>query len=261
MKRKTGLVLSGGGARGIVHLGIIKALDEMGIHPDVISGTSAGAIAGAFIAAGYSADEILEIVKKGHFFSFSNIALSKAGIFSMKRFEQIYMQYFRNNSFEDLGMPLYIAATDILKAEAVYFSSGNLARSIMASSCIPLFFQPVEYNQTMYVDGGVLNNFPVEPLQGKCEKIIGIYANSIQKEVPKIKLKEIVDRSYNLAMLASVNSKIKSCSLYLEPPDMSRYSLFDVKRADEIFGHGYKYALSQERNIMDIFYGASGEKV
>jgi len=253
MKHKVGLVLSGGGARGIVHLGIIKALEELGIKPDIVSGTSAGAIAGAFLAAGYTVEDIVKIVKKGHFFSFSNIVLSKAGIFSMKRFEQIYMQYFKNNSFDDLCKPLYIATTDILKAEVVYFSSGNLAKAIMASSCIPLVFQPVEHNNTMYVDGGVLNNFPLEPIEGKCEKIIGIYANSMQKELTKIKLKEIVDRSYHLAMIGSVKTKSEKCTVYLEPPDMSRYSLFDVKKADEIFEHGYNYAMGMEGEIREKF--------
>lgn len=251
MKHKTGLVLSGGGARGIVHLGIIKALEEFGIKPDIISGTSAGAIAGAFLAAGYTVNEILDIVKKGHFFSFSNIALSKAGIFSMKRFEQIYMQYFENNSFEDLHLPLIITSTDILRSEVAYFTKGNLAKSIMASSCIPLVFQPVEYNNTLYVDGGVLNNFPTEPLEGKCSTIIGIYANSMQKDVAKIKLKEIVDRSYHLAMLGSVKGKSDRCTVYLEPPDMSRYSLFDVKKADEIFEQGYRYAKEMEGEIRE----------
>jgi NTE family protein len=183
MKRKIGIALSGGGARGIAHLGILKALEEFGIIPTHISGTSAGAIAGAFYAAGYSIPEIVAILKKGQIFNFSNILIKRQGFFAMKGFNDIYRECFPNNSFEDLNIPLYVTATDILKGELVYFSSGNLSQALMASSCIPLIFQPVSYNDSVFVDGGVLNNFPTEPLTGQCYIIIGSYVNSVKKEL------------------------------------------------------------------------------
>ena len=120
MKYEYGIVLSGGGARGIAHLGILKALEEFGIQPSIISGTSAGAIAGAFYAKGYGVAEIVSIIKNGHFFNFSNLNIVKQGLFSMKGFEDIYKTYFKNNSFTDLDIPLSIAATDILKGEINY---------------------------------------------------------------------------------------------------------------------------------------------
>ena len=122
MERKIGIVLSGGGARGIGHLGVLKALEEFGIVPTHISGTSAGAIAGAFYAAGYKVNEILGILKKGQIFSFSNLLMKRQGLFAMKGFHDIYLECFPTNSFEDLKIPLYVAATDILKGELVYFS-------------------------------------------------------------------------------------------------------------------------------------------
>lgn len=170
----------------------------------------------------------------------------------MKGFEKMYQEYFPNNTFDDLQIPLYVAATDILKGEVVYFSSGNLSQSLMASSCIPIVFQPLHFNDTYYVDGGVLNNFPVEPLMNKCDIIIGSHVNSIKTEINEIHMTDIVDRSFHLAMSNSVRNKINNCQLFIEPPNMSRFSIFDVKKSDEIFEYGYNYTMSLEKEIKQL---------
>lgn len=252
MDKKIGLVLSGGGARAIAQLGVIKALEEFGIKPSIISGTSGGATAGALYAAGYSVPEILSIIKEGNFFGFTNILIRKQGLFAMRGFEKVYAKYFPNNSFEDLKIPLIVAATDILKCEINYFSSGNLSKALCASSCIPLVFQPVNFNDSLYVDGGVLDNFPVEPLIGKCDVIVGVHVNSLEKELKKVHMNNIVDRSFHLALSLSVKNKINLCNLFIEPPNMSRYSVFDLKKAKEIFDYGYLYALSLETEIKNL---------
>lgn len=252
MKKKVGIVLSGGGARGMAHLGILKALEEFGIEFSHISGTSAGAIAGAFYAANYSVDEIVSILKKSQIFNFSNFLIKRQGLFAMRGFQGIYNEFLPTNTFEDLKIPLYVAATDILKGELVYFSSGNLSQALMASSCIPLVFQPIQYNDSLYVDGGVMNNFPIEPLIGQCDVIIGSYVNSIKKEVDQVHMNNIVDRCFHLAMKSSVQEQTNLCSLYIEPPNMSQFSLFNLKKADEIFEYGYNYARSLEKQIKEL---------
>ena len=252
MKFDYGIVLSGGGARGIAHLGILKALEELGIKPSIISGTSAGAIAGAFYAKGFEIEEILSIIKNGHFFNFSNLNIVKQGIFSMKGFEDIYKTYFKNNTFEDLKIPLFVAATDILKGEINYFNEGELSNALLASSCIPVLFQPVQYKGNHYVDGGVLNNFPIEPLLGNCHKIIGINVNSINKEEHQIHTKNVLDRSFHLALNSANNHKFSMCDLYIEPPKMSRFGLLDLDKIDSIYSYGYQYGLSLEKEIKDF---------
>jgi len=252
MQQKIGIALSGGGARGIAHLGVLKALEEFGIKPSVISGTSAGAIAGAFYAGGYSLHEIKTIVEKSDVFNFSNVLIKKQGLFNMKGFEKMYQTYFPKNSFDDLQIPLYVAATDILKGEINYFSSGNLSQALMASSCIPVVFQPINFNSSYYVDGGVLNNFPVEPLINRCDIIIGSHVNSIKTEVTEIHMSNIVDRCFHLAMSNSVRDKVHNCQLFIEPPNMSQFSIFDVKKSDEIFDYGYNYTLTLEKEIKQL---------
>lgn len=252
MQQKIGITLSGGGARGIAHLGVLKALEEFGIKPSIISGTSAGAIAGAFYASGYSLLEIKSIVEKGDFFSVSNILIKKQGLFSMKGFEKMYQSHFPNNSFSDLKIPLHIAATDILKGETVYFSSGDLSQALMASSCLPVVFQPLQFNNSYYVDGGVLNNFPIEPLIDNCDIIIGSHVNSIKTENTEIHMSNIIDRCFHLAMSNSVRNKINNCDVFIEPPNMSQFSIFDVKRSDELFEYGYNYTMSLEKKIKQL---------
>jgi NTE family protein len=251
-QQKIGIALSGGGARGIAHLGILKALEEFGIKPSVISGTSAGAIAGAFYAAGYSVQDIKKIIEKGDFFNLSNVLIKKQGLFNMNSFEKMYYEYFPNNSFSSLNIPLNVAATDILKGEIVYFSTGNLSQALMASSCIPVVFQPVNFGNTYYVDGGVLNNFPIEPLINRCDIIIGSHVNSIKTEVSEIHMTNIIDRCFHLAMSNSVRDKISSCQLFIEPPNMSSFSIFDVKKSDEIFEYGYNYTKTLEKEIKQL---------
>jgi NTE family protein len=252
MKYDYGIVLSGGGARGIAHLGILKALEELGIKPAVISGTSSGAIAGAFYANGFGIDEILSIIKNGHFFNFSNLNIVKQGLFSMKGFDDIYKTYFKTNSFEDLKIPLYIAATDILKGEINYFSEGELSTALLASSCIPVLFHPIRYRGNYYVDGGILNNFPIEPLLNKCNKIIGINVNSINKEIHDIHMKNVLDRCFHLALNSANSKKFAMCNLYIEPPKMSQFGILDLDKIDLIYDYGYQYGLSLESKINEL---------
>ncbi len=242
------MALSGGGARGIAHLGVLKALAEFGLRPDIIAGSSAGGIVGGLYAAGYSPEEILDITRHANLFNIFDLKFYQ-GIFSMNAFEKIYLKHIPHNSFEQLNMPLYVTATDILKCETVYFSSGELAVALMATSCVPVAFQPVTYEGTEYLDGGILNNLPVEILEGKCEAIIGVHVNSIDKTVSHVHTKDMIDRSFHLVLSGSVKEKEDKCDLFIEPPSMSRFGMFDISDADEIFKAGYEYTMSLKDRI------------
>ena len=215
---KIGYVLSGGGIRGIAHFGAIKALEEQGIKPSIISGASAGAIVGAFYAAGYKPKEIIAIINEVKIFNPQHFKIWKAGLFDMGSFESIFLKYFPENTFESLNLPLYVAATEIKKGEIKYFSEGNLSKALMASSCIPIVFQPVEYLGMTLVDGGVLNNFPIEPLFGNCDKIVGVHVNAIDKTDQKIHMKDVLDRTFHLSLNNSAYLKSHKCDLLIDPP-------------------------------------------
>ncbi len=246
---KIGIALSGGGARGIAHLGILKALEEFGVKPSIMSGTSAGAIASAFYAKGYSIEHILEIFEHGNFFGPTKLLWNQKGLFSMKGFEEIYAKYFPTNSFDDLKFPVYIATTDILKGEIRYFSTGDISAALMASSCIPVLFDPVKLNHSLFVDGGILNNLPIEPIVDKCDKLIGVDVNSIRHEEVEIRKSNLLDRSFHLSMSESIKAKGKQCDLFIQPPEMSQFGLFEVKKSREIFEYGYQHGLKLEEAV------------
>lgn len=250
MEKKIGLVLSGGGIRGVGHIGVLRALSELGIQVHALSGTSAGAIVAAFHSAGFDSNTIMEIAKNKKFFGFSNLLFRKAGLFNMESFQMIYDEYFHGTSIENLKIPLTIVATDIVKGEVVYFENGPLDVALKASSCVPLVFEPVVVNGTIMLDGGILNNFPVEPLLSKCDKIIGVHVNSLSKDLKEIHMKDMLDRSFHFALSSGINEKVKMCNVFIEPPNMSRFGMFDMAGIDEIYRVTYEYTIGMKEQIL-----------
>jgi NTE family protein len=238
-KKKIGIALSGGGVRGIAHLGVLKALNERGIFPDKVSGTSAGAIAGAMYCNGYSPDEIKEIIIKTNYFKFMRPAISWTGILNMQSIEQLYLKYFLDDDFSKLKIPLTVAATDIKRGKVVYFSEGPLISKIMASSCIPGMFDPIAIGKSFYVDGGVLNNLPVEPLEGTCDVIIGVNCNHLPEEHNIKNIKSLIERTVIMSMNYNVYSRKGKCDYFIEPIGLASYGVFDIRKATAIFDAGY----------------------
>ncbi len=239
---KTGLVLSGGGARGISHLGAVKALHEHGIRPDIISGTSAGAITGGLLAYGYTPDEILEMIISTSFVRYVRPTFAGSGLLRMDRMEEIYRKYIPENSFGCLKIPLIVSATDIFAGETVYFSEGELARPVLASSCLPGLFAPMQYQERHLVDGGVLSNMPVEPLEGVVDYLIGVHCNPFKLQHPPRNTREVVYRSLILAVHAKTKERFQKCNLLLEAPQLGDYSVYDLRKARELFVLGYRHA-------------------
>lgn len=248
---KIGLVLSGGGARGIMHLGVIKALQEKGIHPDYIAGTSAGAIAGALIAHGYTPDDVLGILLKTNFLKYIRPSFNGPGLLRMHKAEELYRELLPHNSFEKLQIPLFVAATDIEAGEIVYFDSGELIYPLMASSCLPGIFEPIRYKKRLFVDGAVLNNLPIEPLlDKKVDIIIGANCNPSSQDKPLTSTRNVVERSLILAVRNKTQERLRQCHLVIEPKDVGRFDIFDVRKAREIFTIGYREVLKSPEQLM-----------
>lgn len=252
MTLKVGIVLSGGGARGIAHLGMLKVLNENGIYPDIISGSSAGSIIGAFYAYGYSPDEILNIILKTKLFKIIRPAFNLKGLLTLEKAYTFFKSFLPTDSFESLKIPLFINATSLENGQPSYFSEGSLIRSVMASSAIPVIFSPVEINGKHYIDGGIVNNLPVEPLQGNCDKIIGLHCNPVDKEYDAQNMKQLLERTFLMTINENVGNRKKFCDLYLEPYELRKFGAFDFKRAAEMFDIGYKFARLNEKNILDL---------
>ncbi|MDA0196501.1 MAG: patatin-like phospholipase family protein [Bacteroidetes bacterium] len=238
---KLGLVLSGGGARGIAHIGVLKAFEERGISFDYISGTSAGAIVGSLYAYGYTPDKILRIVRDISVLKHLRPALNLKGFIKMDGVGEILMEYMPENSFDSLKKELTIAATNINTGKVHYFDSGDLVKAVLASSCIPVIFHHVTINGIDYVDGGITNNLPLEPIQDKCGFIVGSHTNFIGDDFHDLNMKSLIERTMLIAISGNVYHKKSKCDLFIDPPGLSKFNGFDLRKAQEIYQTGYDF--------------------
>ena len=176
-KYTLGVAFSGGGARGIAHIGVIKALDEAGINIDYVSGTSAGSIIGALYAFGLTAEEMIEIVKnidpKEIVKSYIRLPNSTEGI------ENIIKESIGDVHFDELTIPFTVVATDIITGKEVHLNAGSIASACAASCAVPGIFKYVEIGGCRLQDGGLLNNIPSDVVRNMgAEKVLAIDINS-----------------------------------------------------------------------------------
>jgi len=238
-KFNIGLVLSGGGARGFAHLGVISALNEAGIFPDIISGTSAGALVGVLYADGYKPEEILKLLNHGSRLDFMRPALPREGLLQIGGVVKILKSALRATTFEELKIPLSVTATDLNNGMAVYFSSGELIDPVIASASIPVLFQPVIINEICYVDGGVLDNLPVKPVENSCRVLIGSFVNPVGPLEKISGLISIAERTFMLSMSKEIMEKSKKFHLLIAPPELSNFKILDPEKAEDLFELGY----------------------
>ena len=244
MQHTLGLVLSGGGVRGAAHAGVLKVLEERGVKVDYISGTSAGAVAGALWAAGHSADEVLEFFRATKIFQASNVSLRKPGLLDSEDYLPWLQEYLGDATFSSLDRQLFVTVTDLLRGRWRVIDSGPVVQAVQASAAVPLIFTPVEIGDGLYADGGLLNNFPVEPLLGRCDRLFGVNVNPL-REVTKEDLDGVVDvllRIYDLGIRYEAASKTCRCDWLVEPDEVLQFNIFAMNRADEAFEIGYKAA-------------------
>jgi NTE family protein len=243
-KFDTGLILSGGGARGFAHAGILKALNECDIYPDVVAGVSAGAIVGALYADGHSPDEIYEIfAQKRTFFNYVKLKMPGKGLFKTVGLKENLAKNLKAKYFEDLQIPLIVVATNINKGESVYFDRGEILDKVLASAAIPVLFEPTEIEGDLYVDGGVLDNFPVFSLENVCKRLIGISLNSIHPQDDFNSLLKIAERTFHLSVSSHLSHKLEKCDMVFVPEELEKYRLLDASKGKEMFDVGYESAM------------------
>ena len=245
-KYKTGLVLSGGGTRGFAHLGVIAALHENGIYPEVISGTSAGAIVGAFIAGKKTPEEVMKLFKKGWFFQYTKLHLPVNGLLKLDGLREIIEDEIEFNNIEDLPLPFYVSVANMNKGAVEYKNSGPLGQTVLASSSIPVLFAPVKLQNQFYVDGGLMDNIPIEPIKNDCEKIIVVNIAPLNPRDKFKNLIQIASRTFYMSVNANMNLVQKYADLYIEPKGIDRYDILSRSHADELFELGYESVIRQK---------------
>lgn len=240
---KIGLTLSGGGSRGFAHLGVLKAIDDLGIKPSYISGSSAGALVGALYCSGISPVEIGKIIKNNGISGSLKLAFNRFGLFSIERVQKIILEHIPVNNFESLKIPLIVCTTDIKKGEATYFDSGELIKPVLASCAIPGIFSPVMIDGVAHIDGGVVNNLPVEPIEHKVDFKIGVNVMPEEKNMPVGSGKEILMKCLMLTIGKQTIQKYDKFDILIEPEKINRFDGLSLKKSDEMFELGFNSAM------------------
>jgi NTE family protein len=172
--------------QGAAHIGLLKAFEKCVISIQKVSGSSAGAIVGAMFCAGYTPDEILTFFKSNtQLFNLKHLLHNKPGLFNSDLKREVFEDFLPQDSFDSLQKELNICVTDVLKGKVKFFSSGELFRVLLASVAIPGIFTPVEIDGVHYFDGGTMNNFPVEPLTGRCDWLYGSYVSVRKRDAAR----------------------------------------------------------------------------
>ena len=245
--KSIGLVLSGGGSKGLAHAGVIKFLEEENIKPSQIAGTSAGSIVGALYAWGKTPEEILEFFKSIYLFHWKHLTFKKAGLIDSESFRSYFHSIFKDAVLSDLNIPVQITATDMIRGKLKIFSPNTkIVDAILASSAFPGILSPYQIDGNIYSDGGILNHFPTDILQGQCETVIGVYVSPIQKiEAKDLRsIKAVTTRAFDILSANSNMHKFNICDWVIEPKDLCLYSTFETSKVkmNAVFNIGYEAA-------------------
>lgn len=275
---KVGLVLSGGGAKGLAHIGVLKVLEEAGVRIDYIGGTSMGAIIGSLYAAGYSANELDSIFKTLDFdhliqdqiprtskslyekrvsdryavaLPFKNFKIGVPLAFS--KGQNIYNEYVKllyplncSTDFSKLSIPFLCVATDVETGEAVVLEKGYLPEAIAASGSFPSLFDPVEIDGRLLTDGGVVDNYPIEKVKEKgMDIIIGVDVQSPLASKDKINSAlGVLLQISNFSMVNDMKKKVKQTDVYIKP-DIEDFNVISFDKGNIIIENGKKAALTK----------------
>jgi len=246
-----GFALSGGFIKGFAHLGVIQALMEHDIKPDILSGVSAGALAGALFADGNEPHQVLDFFQGLKFTDLTNFIIPHSGFFDMKDVIDFLQEHLKAKNMEDLKIPMVITATDLDHGCSVQFTSGSLPERIAASCSVPVIFSPQEIDGVHYVDGGVLMNLPVSPIRDICDKIVAINVSPILATEYKLNIVSIAQRAYNFMFRSTTIAQRKLADLLIEPTNLYEFGDTDLDKTKEIFMRGYDVANETIQKLKD----------
>lgn len=252
-KFKIGLALGGGGTRGLAHLGVMKAFEEFGLEVDVIAGTSAGSLAGAFWASGKKFDEIYKMAKE---IRKKDIKKNKIPFLPSKTegIENLITEHLGDIEIADLKTPFAAVAVDIKTTDEVVITKGKLAKAVAGSCSVPGVFQPVEFEDMLLCDGGLQNTLPgnVPRLMG-CDYVISVDVNAERTYgTDSSKMLDILSASIRTLMKSNVVKGYLNSDIVIKP-NTKRFKNTALDDMDTVIEEGYNAAIEEMPNILKIF--------
>ncbi len=252
IKYNIGFALSGGFIKGFAHLGVIQALIEHDVKPDIIAGVSAGSLAGVFYADGNEPYNVLDFFAGHKFFDLTKFIIPRMGLFDLADFQDFLRSNLKAKNIEDLKIPFVISATDLDRGRIVNFRKGEIAERVAASCCMPVLFAPVKINNTHYVDGGLFMNLPVSVIRKECEKVVGINVSPLVAEEYKKNIISIAMRSYNFMFQANTINDMRKTDFLIELNNLQDYGNTELDKANDIFMQGYNTATDLLKDRLEI---------
>ena len=240
-----GLAMSGGGAKGFSHIGVLMAFDRCGIKPDILSGVSAGAIATVLYSAGLTPNDIIKcFTEASKFGDFTEWAIPREGFLKLDRFGKLLEEWLPVTKLEELNIPTIICATDLDHGKSVGWSKGDIVPRVLASCSIPIVFNPYKINGVHYVDGGVLRNLPAWAIRGYCKTLYGSNCSPLRHNFNVKKgILDIAFRSYHLMLKANIAQDLRLCDHIIQVNELSQVSTFELSSLRKGVMAGYDAAM------------------
>lgn len=247
--KKIGLALGGGAVLGAAHVGVLRSLKENEIKIDYVSGTSIGALVGAFYAFGKSWEEIEQIASELKWLDISRLSLSRYGLLSNDKLGDLIDEHLGDKNIEDANLPLALTATDVTTGEKVVLDKGSVADAVKASTCIPGIFQPVEIDGKMLVDGGVVENVPIKTVKDLgCKYVIGVDLNAKHQYGEPSNILDVILNSFHFLMKQTVKLQTEEADLLIEP-DLADFNRSDISQVSDLVEKGYESSKKALKSI------------
>jgi NTE family protein len=248
---RIGLALGGGAAKGIAHIGALKAFEEENIKIHCISGTSVGALVASYFAFGRPAESIMSICSTLNLSKIINFTFERGGLFSTENIREMILRDLGDVRIEDANIPLAICATDIETGEQLIFRKGNLADIVCASMAVPGLFVPVEVDGRILVDGGLVENVPISPLPGMGAGIVVAIDLSHVSRYPKpTDTLDVISNAINIGIDFNTRKQLKNADIPV-PLDLSHYSLTNnADCVEELYMEGYRPMKQKIRRVL-----------
>jgi NTE family protein len=246
-KPKVGVFLSGGGALGFAHIGMLQAMEEEGITPDYVAGASMGALVGAVYSAGHSPEEIKKIVldeklyRKSRLFSLSGAKVKGVSLSSHKKVRKILEKYIGTDNFAELQRHYMVSVSNLTQSTTEVKDSGShLIDWVLASMSIPAVFEPVVMDGNIYIDGGSLNHFPTKEIREKVDILIGVDVMPGKDTVVINNIPDMISNYIHSVAMISGKEGRALCDYLIDSPAINYYRIMDFEKFEEIYNYGYE---------------------
>ncbi len=247
-----GLALSGGAVRGAAHIGVLEVLQEYAIEIDCIAGTSIGALIGALYAFGVPLDEIEAFARELDWFKISSFILPSTGLLSNDEMGRQIENLIGDVAIEDADIPLAIVATDIVTGERIVFRDGSVASAVMASSCLPGLYKPLEYRDRLLVDGLLVENVPVRAMRELgAERVIAVNLGGNFTYPKPDGIIDVMMNSFEIAVDNNTKRILKAADVVISL-DLTSYSRFDVDDVPALIDEGQNHTLARIEKIQHV---------